>query len=183
MRTRQKIALMAAPTAIQPGGYVPVAYADRTAPGTAAVEITVDLAAKGWQVALAWDCPQPVRDTARETDRFVDACAVFAPEAAEAPWMTMGAPQMAVQGWLWRADRSAPWEGRAEGLGTLQRRDAPSGTSATAEWESGRWRVDFTVPEWPALSMHRRIALAIWRGADQERAGLKSVSPGWVEIA
>lgn len=182
MRVQRKVALIAAPTAMQPGGYVPVAYADRTAPLTAAAEIVVEPAGKGWRVALAWDCPQAVRDISRETDRFVDACAVFAPEVSAAPWMTMGAPRMAVHGWLWRPDKPTPLQVRAEGLGTLQRSAAPTNTYATSEWERGRWRVVVTMPEWPALAAQRRIALAIWRGAEQERAGLKSVSPGWVEL-
>ncbi len=180
---KQRVALMSAPTAIQPGGYVPAAYADRATPLTATAEIAVEPADQGWQIVLAWDCPQPVRDVARETDRFVDACAIFAPEVPEAPWITMGAPRMAVQGWLWRADKDAPLRVRAEGLGSMQRSAVPSGIRATSAWESGRWRVAFAVAEWPALAAHRRLALAIWRGAEQERAGLKSVSPGWVELA
>ena len=89
---------------------------------------------------------------------------------------------MAVQGWLWRADKVTPLQVRAEGLGTMERRAAPTGTQVTAEWALGRWRVVLTLPEWPALSGQRRMALAIWRGAAQERAGLKSVSPDWIAI-
>lgn len=179
---KKKVATMSAPTAVQPGGYVPAAYADRTTPLTPAVEIAVEPEGRGWRVALAWDCPQPVRDIANETDRFVDACAVFAPEAAESPWMTMGAAGMAVQGYLWRADKPEPWQVRAEGLGTMQR-SAAAGVQASSGWEGGRWRVTFAIAEWPALAAQRRLALAVWRGAAQERAGLKSVSPGWLEIS
>ena len=179
----QTVTLMSAPTSIQPGGYVPVAYADRTEPVTRHAEVTVEPIGHGWSIALGWDCPDPVRDIARETDRFVDACAVFAPETAQAPWITMGAAGMAVQGWLWRADKASPLQVRAEGLGTMERSAAPTGTQLTAEWAHGRWRVVLTLPEWPALASQRRMALAIWRGAAQERAGLKSVSPDWIAIA
>lgn len=173
---------MSAPVAMQPGGYVPVAYADRTTPVTAAAEIAVEPGSGGWRVTLAWACPQPVRETARETDRFADACAVFAPEAPESPWMTMGAQGLAVQGFLWRADRPGLWAIRAEGLGTMQR-SAATGTQVSADWDNGRWRVVLSLPEWPALAAQRRVALAVWRGAAQERAGLKSVSAGWVDVA
>lgn len=180
---RQAVALMAAPTGIQPGGYVPVAYADRTTSLTGAAEVSVDAAGKGWSIALAWDCPRAVREATGETDRFVDACAIFAPEVSEAPWVTMGAARMAVNGWLWRPDKPGLLQVRAEGLGTMERSSAPAGAVATADWNGGQWRVAFAIPEWPAFATHRRLALAIWRGADQERAGLKSVSPGWVEVA
>lgn len=172
---------MSAPTAMQPGGYVPVAYADRAAPLTPAVEIAVEPAGQGWRVALRWDCPEPVRDIAAETDRFVDACAIFAPTDPESPWVTMGAPGQAVQGYLWRADRREPWQVRAEGLGTMQRSLA-AGVQADASWDTGRWQVVFKTADWPALANQRRLACAVWRGVAKERAGLKSVSPGWLDL-
>lgn len=179
---RQTLALMSAPTSIQPGGYVSVAYAGRTAPLTPTVEIVVEPTDEAWRISLAWDCPQPVNDASRETDRFVDACAIFAPEVPGAPWITMGAPRMAVHGWLWHADRTEPWQVRAEGLGTMQRAAAPSAARVDPAWKSGRWHVTFVLAEWRALATQRRFALAIWRGAGQERGGLKSVSPDWIAL-
>jgi DMSO reductase family type II enzyme heme b subunit len=179
---KRTVTLMSAPPAVQPGGYVPVAYADRVSPRTGAVEIAVEPMGQGWRVTLDWECPEPVRDIATETDRFVDACAIFAPTDRESPWVTMGAPGQAVRGYLWRADRGEPWQVHAEGLGTMQRAVAV-GAQANASWDSGRWRVVFTVPDWPALTSQRRLACAVWRGAAKERAGLKAVSPGWLEFA
>lgn len=46
----------------------------------------------------------------------------------------------------------------------------------------GHWLVTFEIPDWPALTRHRQLAFALWQGAAQERAGLKSVSPGWIDV-
>lgn len=176
------IELSAAPTAMQPGGYVPTAFADRTTALTPKASLEAVAAGSGWRITLSWACAAPVRHTANETDRFPDACAVLAPLADDAPWITMGAPEQAVEGFLWKADREQPLRIRAEGLGTVQRSALPDGTRVSAEWLDGRWRVVFEIPEWAALATRRQIAVAVWAGASQERAGLKSVSPGWLAL-
>lgn len=178
---KQTVSLIPAPTVIQPGGYVPAAYADRGTPRTAQAEVAVEAVGKGWKITLSWACPKPVDDIANETDKFIDACAILAPTAADAPWMTMGAPGQAVEGYLWRPDRQEPWQIHAEGLGSV-RRGAAAGAKAQGAWSQGRWEIVFELPEWAALERHRQVALAVWRGSDQERAGLKSVSPGWLSL-
>jgi len=95
----------------------------------------------------------------------------------------MGAPGKAVEGVLWRADRKGVYRMRAEGLGTMERRDAPEGWGAQASWDAGRWSVVFGLRAWAALDRSRQLGFAIWRGAVGERAGLKSVSPGWIDAA
>lgn len=178
---KQTVTLIPAPTGIQPGGYVPAAYADRTTARTAQADLAVEAAGKGWTITLSWACPEAVQSIANETDKFIDACAVLAPTMTDAPWMTMGAPGKAVEGFLWRPDRPDPWRIHAEGLGSVQR-SAVADVKAQGEWARGRWQVVFELPEWPALERHRQLALAVWRGTDQERAGLKSVSPGWLAL-
>lgn len=176
------ITLHAAPTAFQPGGYVPVAFADRTTALTPSASIDVAPSGPGWKISMGWACPAPVRHTVNETDRFPDACAVLTPLADDAPWITMGAPDMPVEGFLWKADRRQPFLIRAEGLGTVVRSSPPEGTSVVAQWNDGTWQVVFDIPEWPALASRRQIAIAVWVGASQERGGLKSVSPGWLPL-
>lgn len=179
---KQRVNLIPAPTAIQPGGYVPVAYADRSTARTAQAEIAVESAGKGWKITLAWACPKPVEDIARETDKFVDACAILVPLVADAPWISMGAPGKAVEGLLWRPDKSAPFLIQAEGLGSVKRTPAPASAKIMGAWQNGRWQVVFELPEWSALEKQRQIALAVWQGQEQERAGLKSISPGWLAL-
>jgi hypothetical protein len=50
------------------------------------------------------------------------------------------------------------------------------------EWSTGVWRVAFELATWPSLAEQRQLAAAIWRGAAAERGGLKSVTPGWIEV-
>lgn len=176
------ITLTAAPTAMQPGGYVPVAYADHTTALTPTANLETVATGNGWRVTLSWACATPVRNTADEIDRFPDACALLVPLVPDAPWITMGAPDKAVEGFLWKADREQPFLIRAEGLGTVVRSAPPPGTRVDATWHEGHWQVVFEIPEWAALSTQRQIAIAVWAGAERERAGLKSVSPGWLAV-
>ena len=88
----------------------------------------------------------------------------------------------AVEGFLWKADREQPLHIRAEGLGSAQRAAPPEGTRVTADWRDGHWQVVFEIPAWSTLAAQRQLAVAVWAGAAQERAGLKSVSPGWLPL-
>lgn len=135
------LSLICAPTGIQPGGYIPAAFADRIVALTPSAEIEVEPVAQGWRITLVWGCPEPVRSAANETDRFVDACAVLAPVVADAPWISMGAPEQPVEGLLWRPDRDAPWAVHAEGLGTVRRATPPPvrRRTATGWMAAGRW--------------------------------------------
>jgi len=180
---RTKISMMAAPTALSPGGYVGRAYADRTAPNTPVADLEVVRTRTGtWRIRLAWECAEAVREIGDDVGRFVDAAAILAPSTADAPFMTMGAPGKAVDGLLWRADRVELLGVRAEGLGSVERRAAPDGWRVRPAWRGRRWQLDFTLPGWPDLEDQRRLAVAIWQGAEGDRAGLKSVCPGWIEL-
>lgn len=180
---KKTISLIAAPTASQPGGYVPKAYADRTTPTVSQAELSVEAAAEGkpgWKVTISWACPAPVKSIANETDKFLDACALLVPATEDAQWISMGEPGKAVEGILWKADRERPWRMHAEGLGTMTRSEAPQDWKVAAEHANGRWTVSFDIAEWPLLSQFKQLAFAIWQGERQDRAGLKSLSPGWL---
>jgi DMSO reductase family type II enzyme heme b subunit len=179
---RSKVAMIAAPTGLSPGGYVAKAYAGRSTPNTPVVELEAARSGGVWRVGLVWSCGEPVREIGGEVDRFVDAAAVLAPSVADTPWVTMGAPGKAVEGALWRADREALLGVRAEGLGTVERSDPPAGWRASARWKAGRWHLDLALPGWAALDARRQLAIAVWQGAEGDRGGLKSVSPGWIEL-
>jgi DMSO reductase family type II enzyme heme b subunit len=179
---RSKVSLIAAPTGLSPGGYVAKAYADRGAPRTPVAELEVEKSGALWRIRVSWACAQPVRELGDDVDRFVDAAAVLAPTVPDAPFMTMGEPGKAVEGVLWRADREALFGVRAEGLGTVERRAAPEAWKARAEWKNGRWLLELELGGFGALDAQQQLALAVWQGAEGDRAGLKSVSPGWLGV-
>jgi len=180
---KQTVNMIAAPTATQPGGYIAKAYADRTTATVAQVELNVETQDKGWKVTLSWACPAPVNNIAGETDKFLDACALLVPTTEDGQWITMGEPGKAVEGVLWKADRERPWRMRAEGLGTMQRAQAPDGWQVGGVHADGRWTVSFQIDEWSALAQFKKLAFVVWLGSQQDRGGLKSVSPGWLDIA
>jgi DMSO reductase family type II enzyme heme b subunit len=180
----KKIELLAAPVGIQPGGYLAKAYAGRDeTPMTPHLTLEVARPPGTWRIRLRWPCPEPVRDVSRDPALFPDAAALFAPQQEESPWVTMGAPGMGVDGVLWRADSEELRVISAEGLGSMKRDAAPPGWRFTARHEQGEWQLELTLPGWATLDGSGRIAAAIWRGSAQDRGGLKSVTPGWMEVA
>lgn len=179
---KRRIDLIAAPPAIQPGGYVNRAYADRVRPITPWVNVQVDSRGAGFRILLSWPCPKQVTKIVDDVDRFPDAAALLAPATPDAPMMTMGSADAAVDGWFWRADREASIRVRAHGLGTMERLVTPTDASVGATWANAHWGVQFELPSWPSISAQQRIGVAIWRGADAERAGLKSVTPNWIPL-
>jgi len=173
--------LIAAPIGLQPGGYIKVAYEGRDkAPTTPSASMDLKRSGKGYRIGLQWQCPNPVETTGSNTDIWVDACAVLAPAAAGANWITMGSEAQPVEGVLWRADREELHAILAEGLGSVHRQPAPEGWKATSSWDNGVWSITFELDAWSALTAHKQIALAVWRGDAQDRGGLKSVSEGWI---
>jgi complex iron-sulfur molybdoenzyme family reductase subunit gamma len=178
-----RIELVAAPIGIQPGGYVAKAYAGRDkAPTTPSLELEVARPPGSWRLRLRWPCPEAVRDVSSDPSLFPDAAALFAPQHEESPWVTMGAPGMGVDGVLWRADSEKLRTIRAEGLGSMKRDDAPANWRFAAKYEQGFWQLELTLPGWATLDGSGRVAAAIWRGSAQDRGGLKSVTPGWLEV-
>lgn len=180
---RQELNLVAAPTAMQPGGYVMKAYQQRTDPTTATAELSTENAGQRWRIQVRWAAERPISDTKAETDVFPDACAILVPTTADAPWVTMGDKDKAVEGILWRADKDQPWSVHAEGLGSMTRSPIKDGWKTEAKWEAGYWTVTFSVNNWGSLNQFKQLAVAVWQGKDRDRGGLKSVSPGWIAVS
>jgi DMSO reductase family type II enzyme heme b subunit len=176
------VKLIAPPVAIQPGGYVATAYADHARAATQSVQVVASAEAGVWTVDLRWRAPEAVLDASADPRAFVDGAALFAPETRDAPWITMGTPESPLDGVLWRADAPAPLHVRAQGLGSVVRSPAAPDWKVAAAWSDGYWQVRFTLPGFAALNNTRQLGVAVWQGAQGQRAGLKSVSPGWIAI-
>ena len=179
---KARIHLIAAPTAIQPGGYIPGAYADRTQPAVTDLDIRIEEHGPRWEIFLSWACPVESSSTIHDVDRFADSAAILTPSQPDAALMTMGSKAAGVDGWFWKADEKQGIRFQARGLGTVERSDLPADAQVTGLWQDGRWGVKFELPVWRSLDLHRKVGFAVWQGAASERAGLKSVSPGWIEL-
>jgi DMSO reductase family type II enzyme heme b subunit len=179
---KQTVTLMAPPTAMQPGGYIARAYADHTEALTTRADVEVLETQGVWTITLRWLATQAVIDASDNPRQFVDGAALFAPEVKDAPWISMGTPEMPLEGALWRADAQALSRVQAQGMGTVQRQPAPPDWQAESVYANGHWQVAFTLPGFSSLLKNRQLAFAIWQGAQRERAGLKSVTPGWLSV-
>ncbi len=178
---KQRVQMMSAPVAMQPGKYIPRVYGEKP-PATAEVDLEVQQQGNGWQIDLVWAAATPVHDKNRNPRIFVDGAAIFVPEHADAPWISMGAPGQPLSGLLWRPDRNGLTAMAAEGLGSTQRSDAPAGWKADGQWRNGFWHLSVQIDQWAALDRFQKLAFAIWQGSKGERAGIKSVSPGWLSV-
>lgn len=119
----------------------------------------------------------------QDSDQFVDAAAIMLPSVPKAPILLMGQKGAPVNAWYWRADEGAA--GRnivSEGFGTT-RTVAPGTVNCSQRWRDGTWSV--VIVRSLSLETQEPVAqlrpggqmpygVAIWEGANQERAGIKS---------
>ncbi len=178
----KSIDLIAAPTSIQPGGYIAKAYSDRQIALTSKAKLSFEDTADTRRILLTWECPEPVRDASNNTNSFVDSAALLVPRQADAPMMTMGATDFPVEGVFWRADKNVPIRIDARGLGSVVRSPASQGWKVIAEWVDGFWGVRFDVGNWQPLNELHLLGVAIWQGKSAERGGLKSVTANWLDV-
>ncbi|CBL45594.1 probably dimethylsulfide dehydrogenase gamma subunit [gamma proteobacterium HdN1] len=177
---KQTLQLISAPTITQPSVYVRNAYMDVVHPATTSLEIEIMRSSGSWEIHARWACPNPSNVVKGYTDRFADAMAILVPTKEDAAWITMGSEDAPVDGVLWRADWEQPKRIHSKGLGTSQRADVPAGWRVKSQYAGGHYTLQWLFPKWENLERFQRCAFAIWQGSEQQRAGLKSVSAGWV---
>jgi DMSO reductase family type II enzyme heme b subunit len=163
----------------QPSAYVQVSWKNRPRGGIGQVRVRAALTANDLAVRLDWAALRPQR-LISDLNVYPDACAVLFPaDGSEADFSTMGSPQHPVRAWHWRAG-SDPFVVTATGIGSADR-VAEHPVRAAARWADGRWQVVLARPlAADGVPMTKGstlpVAFAVWSGAAQERAGLKSVS-------
>ncbi|SMB26753.1 Steroid C25 dehydrogenase gamma subunit [Sterolibacterium denitrificans] len=119
-----------------------------------------------------------------------DAAAVALPLHEDTPLMTMGAPELPMAAWYWRADdKDMGYQVVAQGPGSSQIVDKTVRTRA--KWANGRWSVviarTFKSVDSPNViqlepGQRSRFGIAIWEGGQQERGGLKAYSGDWLPL-
>ncbi len=187
----RKVALVPAPVGLQPSKYIQGKWRDGQFGATSALGLQAVHDGTELAIRLEWECEQPVA-TIIDNDQFADAAALLFP-LSESASLIMGAGGEPVSIWFWRADRpKVAHNNVAVGIGTSRLTSSPL-ISTRAEHTHGRWALVFrralaadataaaeVAPFDPGKAY--RVALAVWRGANAERAGLKAFSPEWVEL-
>ncbi len=188
--TELEIPLIGTPVGMQPTAAIRVAWMNKKI-GTVD-RVVASALHNGSEIAfrLEWASPTESAEV-HENDSFPDAAAIALPVASDAPVVTMGAPGLPVNAWYWRADE--PRGARqlsAEGLGTSQTFDSRV-IQGRGAWKHGRWRVVLAralrvESEGPVASLEpgatTGFGVAIWDGANAERAGVKSFSGDWLPL-
>lgn len=151
----------------------------------------VRIASNGTSLSIRLSWADPDEDSAPgDLDEFADGAAVMFPLVPGASALAMGSTGAPVNAWLWKADEPEPFDVVAEGYATSQRRTAETtGLKANAAYAKGQWVLVFQRPlqaRGDSVSLTGDedvgIAVAIWEGANKERAGQKSVSGDFVAL-
>lgn len=178
-----------APTPLesQPSVYVRKTW-EQKAHG-AVSEVTVQAVSAGGAllIRLGWSVASP-RGRVSDNDIYADACGVLFPaDGRSADLSSMGSPASPVAAWYWRAGLDAAMSVTATGVGTVERDSTPE-VRAVGELRGNEWHVVFSrvlnggAPKFIQGS-DVPVGFAIWCGANDERAGLKSHTTSWHRLA
>ncbi|MCC7414403.1 MAG: hypothetical protein IT495_22500 [Gammaproteobacteria bacterium] len=174
--TAQRIELTPAPLPLQPTAYIRVAWADR--PYGTVPELQARAAHDGQDmvVRLRWPVAEPHER---------DALALAFPVGANPSLATMGAADSPIHILHWRASDPGVRSVLATGIGST-RPGADIRRSAKVVWDGGMYQLTIAralgrgagvAPLIPGSET--KIGMAVWRGANDERAGLKAYSIDW----
>lgn len=180
-----EIELVPAPLGLQPTEHIQVMWENKPygAVETATLRAVHDGTAIAFQ--LVWDDPQP---SSGAGEGFPDGAALALPVAGEPELMQMGSPEAPLQFIQWQASKKEARSVFAKGIGSSVP-GTPVDQTAKGTWSSGRWSVAFTrrlaggessanlVPGGTS-----QIGIAVWNGSNEERAGIKAVSPDWTAL-
>lgn len=188
-QTARPVTLSMSPTPIgyQPSVYVVASWRDR--PYGRLPELQVRALHNGAELALRLEWEEVSPSTKPDDlDTFADAAGVlFALNGASTPIESMGAPEKPVNAWYWRPNLPAALSAIGKGAGSVTRL-ADESVQAQGSWRDARWRVvfarGFSAREGIGMSAPGSLiaSFAVWRGSNQERAGIKAFAQAWHEI-
>ncbi len=188
------IPLEGTPAAFQPTPAIRETWAGKQI-GTV-TKVAIQAVHNGKEVAfrLEWDAPN--RGTTHgDNSVFPDGAAIAFPTVENAPVM-MGAPNMPINIWFWRASEEANKAGDsrqidAQGIGTSDTVDKNQ-VKSKSSWQDGKWTVVISrslqvISQTDVAQLkageEAQYAVAIWDGSNQERGGIKSYSGmAWLNL-
>lgn len=164
-----------APVALQdqPTEYIRTAWTDRSYGQTAEAEVKAASDGERLFLRIEWaDDPAPNRE-------FQDAVSAMFPANGSGVLATMGDQEKPLVLWYWEHGRPGALRLISTGPGVFRKEPAEP-VAATGALADGRWSVVLTGPA--ASASKQKVALAVWNGSNDERAGLAAVSREWLPL-
>ncbi len=180
-----EIELVPAPLGLQPTDHIQVMWEDR--PYGAVEKAALRAVHDGSNIALqmTWADPQPSTGAG---ESFPDGAALAFPVRGEPELMQMGSAEAPMQFIQWQASKKEARSVLAKGIGTTVP-GVPVDEAAKGTWSGGSWTVAFTrrlAGEGESANLvpgsTTQIGIAVWNGTNEERAGIKAVSPDWTAL-
>ncbi len=188
------IALEGTPSMAQPTEAIRETWANKKIGSIGKVNVQAIHNGKELAFRLEWSSPQA--NTSHGNNAvFPDGAAIAFPAVENAPVM-MGAPEMPITIWFWRASDEASGQGDArqidaQGIGTSDTVDKNQ-VKTRSLWKDGKWSVVIArsmqvIANRPVAQLKpgekANYAIAIWDGSHGERGGIKSYSGMmWLEL-
>ena len=164
-----------APVALeaQPTEYIRETWKDRDYGQTAEAQVKAASDGERLYLRVEWaDDPVPNRE-------FQDACSAIFPTNGSGVLATLGNAEKPLALWFWEDGRPGPLRLISSGPGVVQK-DAADSLGAKGVLADGRWSVVLSGPA--DITEKRKVALAVWNGSRDERAGLAAVSQEWLPL-
>lgn len=174
-QTVEHTSIALAPVALeaQPTEYIRETWKDRDYGQTAEARLKAASDGARLYLRIEWDDdPAPNRE-------FHDACSAIFPTNGSGVLATLGTAEKPLALWFWEDGRTDPLSLISSGPGVV-RKDPSTSLGANGVLGDGRWSVVLSGPA-EATEKHR-VALAVWNGSKEERAGLAAVSREWLPL-
>lgn len=183
-----QVDMMPAPLAMQPTEYVRNSWENKAYGQTAKIAVASVHDGETWALRATWSTPPGETAGKAGTPDFPDALALALPVRNNPVFTLMGSEDAPIHYLRWSADEKNLLSLLATGIGKSQPGPALK-CSVQAAAEGNAWQVVMT----RALGTGKDIAplqagkktgigFALWRGANEERAGLKAFSIDWIAL-
>ncbi|NNN22380.1 MAG: hypothetical protein HKL80_10320 [Acidimicrobiales bacterium] len=183
-----KVSLAPSPIDSQPNHYIREAWANKEYGTTKEADVTLGSEGKKFYIRLEWS------SNVEKHAEFPEAAAVFFP-ASESPSspMTIGTRENPVRMWQWKnrlpvqsklpkvLDLIATGPGVFHPAKTINGSNQSQSLQGNGTFEDGKWKVVIS-GDLDVVVGSKKMGIAIWNGANQERAGLGAVSTEWIDI-
>lgn len=180
----EPVKMMPAPLAMQPTEYIRVKWEGREYGHDPRLHVASVHDGKRWALCARWTGVSP------SGIDFPDAIAVALPVRNDPPLIVMGMENAPIQYLRWQSNKPAPRSVIATGIGRSETGPVMEATGAKSRTDGEHWDVVITRPLGgegdvaPLLAgQATKIGFAVWRGANDERGGIKAFSIDWIELA